>query len=151
MKDLYKLSTFVLIILLAFLVWPQEEDKDSLKSITFAAAGELTKAVTPYTLHDQFIPGNTGSNEVTQSAVDYAIPTDMDIFNSTPSGTNNQGFTIYASIPVFQDLNGDGLADMIFAKDMNPKKYVLINNGHGFDVAYYCEIYSGKYYGHCAE
>jgi len=102
--------------------------------------------------------GDTFSTSTTRTDdVPYALP--LDHFYS--KAENNR-------VPMMTDVNGDGLADMIYsyvgvnyADYKDATQYVLLNVGDGYEVVYYCKVKNQKngsnqdipgafeYTGHC--
>lgn len=149
MKSNYRLLSMVtvlLIVAVAFFVWPKEQRY----TISYAEAADLQQSATPQSLYKTF-ENNVSNTLNTSTQLDYAIPNDIDLYTSQPSGSGNN--LSYAKTAIFQDLNGDGLPDVIFASNYPQLSYVLINNGQGFDIAYYCSSSGNpaEYRGHCAQ
>lgn len=112
--------------------------------ITYAEASALSdNPMTPGQLSKLF-PTTVGTLN-TSTLVPYAISSDIYLYNTVQKGTGN-----FDQIPVLQDLNGDGLVDMIFATGW--MQFVLLNNGQGFDVVYYCQNKgNNEYQGSCVK
>jgi hypothetical protein len=150
MKSLLKASSYIALGM-ALLI--------GLQSIPYTAdvlAQITSQFVKPVNLGQQANPQSNNQPENSQQ-IDYAIPTDVNIFN--PLGSRYLYDTLDQSIsrgyikpsPVIQDLNGDGLADMIYSyNNGNVKQYVMLNNGHGYDLVYSCEYSGGTWTGDCA-
>lgn len=107
--------------------------------------------------------------ETTQQ-VDYALPLDVNLHNLI--GNLGQSQSMHDSIiakyakatPLFQDINGDGLVDIVYSYYYNgysnysgggnvdvTDQYVMLNNGQGFDLVYKCNRNGNHYTGDCAK
>ncbi|MGE3340616.1 MAG: hypothetical protein AB7J46_01555 [Candidatus Altimarinota bacterium] len=132
-------------------------------SFTEVMAQISGRFVKPNTIASQ--QTNRSSNAVNlNSQIDYALPVDLELFNIV--GTMYSGSTIQAEkyvsrisiVPLLQDINGDGLPDMIYSYDNKNyaglnylHQYVMLNNGKGFDLVYSCYRNNGTYTGDCAQ
>lgn len=143
----YTVTLTVCLVVGGFFLLPYV--KDTTYEVSYAEAAGLVQAASPKRLYDIYVIGKTGKTisqiDLTKQQ-DFAVP--FDVYLSNIKGA------------VLMDLNGDGLSDIISASQSTTSqtdRYVLLNNGHGFDITYYCyldevgdPLYS-KYYGTCAE
>lgn len=158
MKNLFKATTYVamgMALILTLQNIPQRQQGFD----AYAQSG-LQDYVTPAKFADQ--ANQTRSSKLeNQANIPYALPIEMKMYNIVGTGSTNSTINdSYTSrnlevLPVFQDINGDGLADLIYSgpqrrygasSQANNLQYVLINNGNGFDLVYFCKA-SGVYDG----
>lgn len=97
--------------------------------------------------------GVTGTLPSSNTYNTDGIPWAIDFYNPTQTAT----YTSEASN--FLDVNGDGMTDYVYAFDNNytstiQERCVYLNNGNGWDLAYYCKYNSAadpKFLGDCAD
>jgi hypothetical protein len=161
------LKTAIHITLGAVLILVAQNLQSISEPLDAYAQSSLSQYLTPEAFQTQM--NQTQSNSLnTTSKIPYALPYDINMYNIVGSMYN--GNSIEASLmsnqitttPLFQDINGDGLADLIYSGpekivgdytfNQNRNQYVLLNNGEGFDLVYFCkrELISARFTGDCA-
>lgn len=160
--------------------------KNFLKALSLISLGALltlTLLATPFSrealaqISAQFIKplpiaqqGNQDYNTLPESTeeLEYAIPTDVNLYNIV--GSKHQNLNIHDALylnyiktsPLIQDINGDGLNDMVYSYSFNghsayegainvSNQYIMLNNGRGYDLVYKCNRNGNQYTGDCAK
>jgi hypothetical protein len=113
-----------------------------------AAVGD-DRVVTPlYKVQDVF---STATSNLLLTPVSYGLP-ELQLFS-----TFGYGYHMWLPHPLIQDMNGDGMTDLVYSKNDSGewKQFVMLGTGNGFRVGYFCRKRSHRtgtdYYGDCAQ